>query len=127
MTGAEALELAEMAGATTITSFGYYVSIIFAYLAAAYFVGEKLSKSQVIMASCLFVFASFSTVAAVATFLGRVTVYLRLAKKTEDINDAPFYIFESSYFWSAYLLILCVLGIVVALKFMWDVRHPKTE
>ena len=127
MTGAEALELAELAGATSITSFGYYLSIIFAYLAAAYFVGEKISKSQVVMVSALFVFAGFSAVAAVAIFLGRVTVYLRLAKKTEDINDAPLYIFESSYFWSTYLLILCVLGIVMALKFMWDVRHPKTE
>ena len=100
MTGAEALELAELAGATSITSFGYYLSIIFAYLAAAYFVGEKISKSQVVMVSALFVFAGFSAVAAVAIFLGRVTVYLRLAKKTEDINDAPLYIFESSYFLS---------------------------
>jgi hypothetical protein len=127
MTGAEALELAEMAGATSITSFGYYLSIIFAYLAAAYFVGDKLSKSQVIVASGLFVFAGFCAIAAVTIFLGRVTVYLRLAKKTEDINGAPFYVFESSYFWSSYLGILCALGLVMALKFMWDVRHPKAE
>ncbi len=50
MTEAELLELFELAAANAFTAFTMYLTVMTAYVVTAYFVGNKLSFAQVVLA-----------------------------------------------------------------------------
>jgi hypothetical protein len=81
MTEAELVEAVNSSWSLVIDAMGSYMTIVSAYLIAAYLAGEKLTTSQAGIISALFVTMTS----------------------------------------------LCSVGILVSLKFMWDIRHSKTE
>ena len=118
MTESELWHMHLLAGENTFVGMENLATIIFAYLATAYFVGGKLSRFQAVLATVFFVFVA-SVFSAVAFTEYRRTVYF-LRELTEN------------YGVSAMLpnaVILLVGGIVLALLipacvyFMYQVRR----
>jgi hypothetical protein len=129
MTEAELLELFELTAANAFAAFTMYLSVMIAYFVTAYFVGNKLSFAQVVLASGLFIFSAFASTGGTIMAIARGAGYVNAAKALSDsIYQAPFWwAYESSNFWVYFLLITCSVGVILGLYFMWSVRHPKTE
>lgn len=98
-----------------------YFSVVTAYLIAAYAIGARLTRSQAFITS-----ASFFIFSALCAWGAIGTGQRMLEIKSEILMLNPTRGFR---FGVPALVItsgLLVAGIFVALKFMWDVRHPRT-
>ncbi len=99
-----------------------YFSGISAYLITAYVVGENLNKSQAIIISGGFILFAINSV------LGYLGLGLKLAALNEELTALrPENTSLASELGVSLYSLGFVLGILVSLKFMWDIRHPKTE
>jgi hypothetical protein len=97
-----------------------YFSVITAYLVAAFVIGAKLTRSQAFVAT-----VSFSIFSAMCAW-GAIGTGLRMLELKSEIlmlNPTRGFLFGMP----ALVIMsgLCVTGIFIALKFMWDVRHPR--
>ena len=122
MTEAELWELILMSQSNMATFMALYFSVVSAYLIVSYLVGDKLTTLQSTLISGLFgIFGILCTLGSVA-FLGRAAFLLQFTDETyrSPLSDVIPY---TPFITAAILLI----GVVACLKFMWDVRHPKTE
>ena len=104
-----------------VSSFMAYVTFLSAYLVVAYLVGKELTRQQCIIISTLFCFSAGLAMFAIWG-VGTRVVYtaqaLNLANPTYPIAIGTGY--------REALFICCALGVLASLKFMRDVRHPKT-
>jgi hypothetical protein len=92
------------------------------YLVLTWFTGDKLNKSQAMMVSTLFVLFSSLFIFAWAA---RFQASLMWQNELNAINpDRGGLISQELIYGVVLLLGLIVIG---SLKFMWDIRHPKTE
>lgn len=100
---------------TALASWTLYFSAISGYLIVAYLVGRKLTQSQLIIISSLFV-----AISLVMTFTGFSLTEraIQLEVNLEGERDA---LDSAGYF----MLIAQIIGILAALKFMLDVRKEK--
>jgi hypothetical protein len=105
-----------------VSTFLAYLTIVSAYLIAAFISGDKLTTQQFIIISVLFLFSAFLMVWSIWG-LGSRIVYT--AEAFRHLN--PEYPILIKAFFRNSLTIVCALGVLASLKFMWDVRHPKTE
>ena len=93
-----------------------YVTVVSGYLLVAYLVGKELTFLQTTIISTLFMI--FTTLNAVATM-----TYMQNA-----IFFGTHYGVGRMPSWAPFGSgIVLFLGILASVKFMWDVRHPKTE
>lgn len=101
-----------------LTAVVLYLTVLSSFLIVAYFAGAKLTRAQATIVIGLFVLAAiFATWASVA--------FLAAARELQLLQaTAPIY----SRQLAPHHLILPVelIGILASLKFMWDVRHPKS-
>ena len=96
-----------------------YFSILSAYLVVAYFAGTNLSRHQAVIITGLYLVMQLFVTWGIFTF------FIATRILAETINAAgwqpppikPIYVVGP----------LLVFGIIAGLKFMWDVRHPKTQ
>ena len=97
---------------TGIELFTVYISIVSGYLVAAYFVGSNLTKSQVTIITSFFVLtALFISFAGFVTGAGAQEIERQVTGKRDIL------------YWSTYLfLIVQLLGVIAAVKFMVDTR-----
>ena len=105
-----------------LSSFTAYVSFLSAYLVVAYLVGKELTRQQSMIISTLFCFSAGLALFAiwgVGTRVGYTVQALNAATPDYLIAIAPGY--------REILFLCCALGVLASLKFMWDVRRPKTE
>ena len=105
-----------------ISSFLAYLTIVSAYLVVAFVVGKRLTRTQFVMVTVLFIFAAgLSTFAIWGT--GSRIIYLvgllRLADTALPIN-------YTANFRNG-IVFVCALGIFASFKFMWDIRHSKAD
>ena len=120
MTEAETLEVVALYGSNSFSIFTVYLSITFAYLTVAYFLGAKLSRFQTITISGLYI--ASSAMASLA-FIGTTQTWVVLISTTQTmLNTIPIY---SAGVWHIYAAILAIAGILVSLYFMYDVRRPR--
>ena len=121
MSEAEILENYWASQEVGLAALALSVTVFSGYLLACYLVGAKLTKSQAGFISTAFTVTSM-------VFLWGVTVYFsegysagQLLKESHPsivmLNANPAWIFVSTG----------LAAIIGALKFMWDIRHPKTE
>jgi len=104
------------------STFTLYLTIISAYLIAGFVVGQKLSKQQFVIVSILFFFASGLVVLAMSGLgsrLAHTADALRLVNADHPIKFNTMYI--------NVLNVILILGMIASFKFMWDIRHPKSE
>ena len=116
-----------------------YLTVTFAYLAAAHFTGRDLSRFQAAILSSVFcVSALFTTYQIVALLVGMnfwgeqlVQGYSFMSESLERPELATLakgISEESTSLWEEGLIALIgILGTVFSLLFMWSVRHPKLE
>jgi hypothetical protein len=116
-----AQEAMAMWSANSITCFTIYLTFTFAYLTAAYFAGAKLSKYQVIIISVLY---SAGSLIALLACINNLQFYSVLLSHSEELRSS---ITFSGEFWAYYITPFFMVGIIVSLSFMWNIRHPKTE
>jgi len=117
MTEAEIIEVVAILGANSFSIFSVYLSITFAYLTVAYFIGAALKPVQVWVASGLYVAsAGVSTIACVGTTEAWVEL---IANQPTMLNTLGIY---SVHIWDVYMAILMALGMVVSLYFMYEIR-----
>ena len=121
MTSYEMADLAQNLFANTLSSFAVFLSVVFAYIVTAYLVGAKLTRMQVRMLSFIFVLVATLIVWSMAAYAnGGINLDL-LA-----YPDRPDNFFSPIIWVPQYLLGIGFVILGIALKFMWDVRHPKT-
>ena len=118
MTEGEMVESFISAYAMGIGALTLYTTILSGYLVTAYVAGLKMTRLQTLTVSVLFVttalFASWGTIGFL--YGGRILHELQSTVPLLTSRVAPFQIIG----------VIQVLGIFASLKFMWDVRHPKT-
>ena len=119
------LQVQELLTATSLASietFSYYLTILASYLVATYLAGSKLSALQALTVSVLFVFGAYATAYSSFNYMSRA---VELADALESIHPDRFY--GAQPFARNVFLGLQIAGIIACLKFMWDIRHPKTQ
>jgi H+/Cl- antiporter ClcA len=106
----------------TVEVVSLYLTATSGYLIVAYLAGNKLTRSQMIIVSTLYVsIAGLSSYGAIA-WLSRATHFARQARNI----DATIPFSPNPFLWIIVGLVL-FLGIIACLKFMYDVRHPEAE
>ena len=104
-----------------MTAISIYLTIVSAYLVASFVAGSRLTSSQFAITGVLFISAaSFFAYVSVGCIL-RQDFYASMLGQIQT---------NSTIYVSRYLALMMgvtqALGIVASLKFMWDVRHPKS-
>ena len=105
-----------------LTWIGLSFTFLTAYLVTAYTVGKALTRSQVGIINTLFCLYQGGTINGVYTSGSR---YLEFVDEILSINPERDYSFSVTSLYATPLLLTIVT--LVALKFMWDIRHPKTK
>lgn len=122
MTEAELTASAALFFDLAVSAIALYVTICSGFLATAYLVGSKITRSQVVIISGLFVFVASIMTYGVYGWFWRAFLYNQLL-----FELGPYYLPTSGgtpiVGWV--LSALMVVGIFACLKFMWDVRHPS--
>jgi len=105
-----------------LTWVGLSFTFLTAYLVTAYTVGRSLTRSQTWIINSLFCLFQLMTINGLYTSGSR---YLEFVKEIRGINPDRVYSFsEFSLFVGPTIFTLVTF---FALKFMWDIRHAKTE
>jgi hypothetical protein len=121
MTEAEIWELAIITADNAMTAFSIYLTVTFAYLAAAYLAGAKLSRLQTVLISGLYMFAASSGLLVCVSHTYRaMTLQNMLVAKSETLATA---FAVGGGFWTIYMAVLLSAGMVVSLYFMYDIRR----
>ena len=123
MNEAEVVEAAAQYVDTSLSAIALYASFTFAYLTAAYFIGEKLRPFQARMVSALYIASagimtssSFATVQAWTHMVHTYPTFL---------NDSAVLNFGG---WHYCLSAIMVAGILASLYFLYDIRRePETQ
>lgn len=102
--------------ANAISAMALNITVMSAYLLVAYLVGKELTRSQTIIATGLYLAFAGSGVVGIFSY------YNEAYRLSQTYGDASFPV------WWAYIIGgLYFAGILGCLKFMWDIRHSKTE
>ena len=99
-----------------------YFTILTAYFVVAYSVGSRLTRFQAGVVSACFVVSGLMCTWAVK---GALTRALEFATEARSLNPERGFAVTPALIWGSTVLLL--LGVVVGLRFMWDVRHTKAQ
>ena len=122
MNEADFLETANSTFGLLVEILSFYMTVTSAYLIAAFLVGERLTRSQITIISTLYVF--MTGVSTYASFVWGMRGIYYMTRVQELDTGAPIY---ANTVAPMIVTVTLAAGIVACLKFMWDVRHPKTE
>jgi hypothetical protein len=122
LTEYELADLALSAQASATPTTALFVTIMSGYLIVAWMVGEKLTRAQVIFINAIFIFFQLSLAAAWSM---RWIVSQRYSNALHSIDPA-FYDLNNPALLIAFPIVMCAT-VPGCLKFLWNVRHPKTK
>jgi hypothetical protein len=122
MTEAEMLEIVQSMWGNYLSTMSIFISVISAYLIIAYMAGDKLTKAQMALVNVLMgIFCSIGIAAmhgysTSATELTLLSLEMSTQRTQIGMTTVP-------------LITLLVFPplILASYKFMWDIRHSKTE
>ena len=116
----EIVESIGMYISNSIESISIYLTIVTAYLVAAFIAGDRLTRRQVVIVNALFISgAGIFTYTTVGLLLRQRHYVLELAQVQPET------ILPGSVPLAPIMGFVQLGGIAASLKFMWDVRHPK--
>ena len=122
MTEAELIESNANYNALMIGWVSMYFTAFTAFIIAAYLAGSRLTTNQAIFVSGgLFMLSALSAYEA----YGSGSLLVAFANEVELMNTKRQFIANQPTINVGVALL--AIGIFGSLKFMWDVRHPKTE
>lgn len=104
------------------TFFSFWLTILSAYAITAYVAGKDLSSMQILWLNCLYLFAVSLVIFGFEASWSSQVHYI--SKLKEIAPDAPQKIRSEIVM---LVTVIAALGTIATLKFMWDIRHPKTE
>ena len=128
MTEAEFVELLQNATGHFMTSFTIWLSIVSAYLIAAYAIGRNLTAVSTVIIGVLYIVCSSIFAALTLLFTSRIANMLQA--KMEMFPTGAWPVGYDALFTKYALLGLAFImvgGIVASLYFMWSIRHPKKK
>ena len=116
----ELVEVSISVAAGGMTAVSIYLTVVSAFLIAAFMAGDRLTKGQAVITTGLFVSAAiFATYGTVEHFLTLANFQQRLAEMGGDTTTM------SGAVTAIAVGTLETLGIIGSLKFLWDVRHSN--
>ena len=122
MTEPEVIESMAILGDGAVNVFTVFISVTFAYLTVAYFVGRSLSRFQLLAISGLY-FVTAATMGA--TCVACVLAWEKLAPRYPSVlNDIPFFTIG---IWHLVMACIFTVGIVVSFYFMYNIRSTNPE
>jgi hypothetical protein len=102
-----------------------YMTVLFAYITAAFFIGNRLDRPQIWVFSVLYLFWQLWTLTAIWL---RQTAVALMTKEFQTLTTEEIPISESiPMILRGGAITLLIAALLVSLYFMWAVRHPKTE
>ena len=122
MTEAEILAVSHESWSNAISLVALFVSILSGYLIVAYLAGKNMTRSQIVIVNSLFVgLAGFLIMGQLAFASISIEMdFIAIEMSTQRfVRPQPYIPYGLTIFYG-----ICVIA---ALKFMWDVRHPKAE
>lgn len=125
MTAADWFDLMTAAMGNTATYYALFWTLVSGYLVVAYTVGNKLMRNQIAFINTLFVISTlFTTFAAVTALRNGLLAFRMGATHVEEMTAIT-----AGQAAGFVILVACVNFVIVlgCMKFMWDVRHPKSE
>jgi sterol desaturase/sphingolipid hydroxylase (fatty acid hydroxylase superfamily) len=121
MTEAELIEASATYNGLMQVWISAYFTAFTAFMITAYLAGNKLNRNQVVFVSAgFFLFSSLCTFAA----YGTGSLLVDFANEVEAINPERNFVANYPTIYAG--VIVLAIGILGSLKFMWDIRHPKT-
>jgi hypothetical protein len=121
MTEAEVIEAVGVFGANALTSFTVYISFTFGFLVTSFFVGSRLTRTQSFIACGLY------CVSAGSAGMSQI-IYLQMlfatAAQTPTVLDGLILFNETFWVWA--MSIIQVMGMLVSLFFMRQIRQADT-
>lgn len=121
MTEAELWQLFFAANERAADAFSGLLTVTFAYLAVAYFVGTRLSVFQTLVISFLYIYAAGLLAVSSATLLNR---QLEFGVVLQQLNPERFFLIGTGLMW-VYTLLLA-LSVPVSLLFMYQIRRDAS-
>lgn len=122
MTEYELADLVISAQGTLTPVVSLMVTVLTGYLIVAWLAGDKLTRAQVILVSTLFVFIE---AIVMYSWVARWTIVSVYYSELVALNAFKY---QAPTIWAAPIFVgLFTLAMLASLKFMWDVRHPKTK
>ena len=122
MTEGDLIQAAQATWANVISMTTVETTLLTGYIIVAYMAGKNLSKSQVTIVNTLYVLLSMFSLLSIyvlsmhATEMGALSIEM-----SEQRTRGP-------QLWLPLgVVTIYVFCLLASLKFMWDVRHPKTE
>ena len=111
-----------------MSAFTLLLTIISGYTVISYMVGANLARSQLTIATTLYIASSLLVLMNMRSAMmeaARARYYLSsLANEFDYVNDLNL----QQMLGMAEIVTLVIFALVIApLVFMWQVRHPKTE
>jgi len=122
MTEYELVDIIASIAAGNLAAFSLYLAILTAYMVAAFVVGERLTKIEVVITSSAFISATLFFIYVTIAFLMRQIYFLEHLAFIE--TDATLFIGIKTV---VTIATVQLMGILVGLKFMWEVRNRKTK
>jgi hypothetical protein len=105
-----------------IEALNLFYSLLFGYVLAAYVVGKKLTKSQVVTLSLLYLgaviynrFASYSIIQTAITIIEQLE------------GSGPSVVNPLTPEGMIAILVISAIAVLASLYFMWSIRHPKIK
>ena len=122
MTEAEVIESMAILGDGAVNVFTVFISVTFAYLTVAYFIGRSLTTFQLVAVSGLYL---VTAVTMGATCVGCVLGWEKLAHQYPSVlNEIPFFTIG---IWHQVMGIIFIGGVIVSFYFMYNIRNTKAE
>ena len=121
MSEAEIWELILLSQANAATYIAMLLTLISGYLVIAYLVGAKLSGQQILLVNGLFLLSAFSIAFPAFAAYDRASFLLSLTSEAyRSPRSAGIHLGPGTS------VVIFSGAILASLKFMWDVRHPKS-
>jgi hypothetical protein len=121
VTEAEIFELMFIAGSTALTALGLFLTFTFAYLTVAYFVGSRLSKTEVLIVSGVYLIANLMVVSVAMANISAMGSFQLEIENSDVYQRILFFMDADIYLVLAPIVFL--LGTLVCFFFMWGVRR----
>ena len=123
MTESELIEAITSYFDIALVALTLYVTICSGYLIVAYMVGGNLTNSQALIVSTLYCFVAGVTAYACRIWSVRSFDYLSF-QESSGLSSIELGATPSM---GSTLTVIMLAGVLACLKFMWDIRHPKTD
>ncbi len=102
-----------------------YFTLVSAYIAMSFFIGERLTKAQLVVVNTLYVVWMTGVINSCLSGLGNAVAVTQALESMNSIiaTQGPELISFSVYSFAA----VQFGGVLASLYFMWSIRHPKAE